>query len=126
MEAKTKVIAGIRLDKALVADDVAKYIPSLNHLIACYSARKIILSLQEAKSTALSSTEAEDYSALSGAIALCCNNVQHSRAKHIDIRYHFIKEQVENGIVELYFVWTEYQLAGPFFIKPLPEKDVTS
>nr|GEX82641.1 hypothetical protein [Tanacetum cinerariifolium] len=25
-------------------------------------------------------------------IALCCNNVQHSRAKHIDLRYHFIKE----------------------------------
>ncbi|GJS83889.1 retrovirus-related pol polyprotein from transposon TNT 1-94 [Tanacetum coccineum] len=38
------------------------------------------------------------------AIALCCNNVQHSRAKHIDVRYHFINEQVENGIVELYFV----------------------
>nr|GFB71871.1 Gag-Pol polyprotein [Tanacetum cinerariifolium] len=36
-------------------------------------------------------------------IALCCNNVQRSRAKHIDVRYHFIKEQVENGIVELYF-----------------------
>ncbi|GJT91277.1 retrovirus-related pol polyprotein from transposon TNT 1-94 [Tanacetum coccineum] len=34
-------------------------------------------------------------------IALCCNNVQHSRAKHIDVRYHFIKEQVKNGIVEL-------------------------
>ncbi|GKD34048.1 hypothetical protein Tco_1249557, partial [Tanacetum coccineum] len=44
-------------------------------------------------------------------IALCCNNVQHSRSKHIDVRYHFIKEQVENGIVELYFVRTEYQLA---------------
>nr|GEV26392.1 hypothetical protein [Tanacetum cinerariifolium] len=27
------------------------------------------------------------------AIALCCNNVQHSRSKHNDIRYHFIKEQ---------------------------------
>ncbi|GKD01089.1 hypothetical protein Tco_1171363 [Tanacetum coccineum] len=52
------------------------------------------------------------------AIALCCNNVQHSRAKHIDIRYHFIKEQVENGIVELYFVRTEYQLAD-IFTKPL-------
>ncbi|GKA52148.1 retrovirus-related pol polyprotein from transposon TNT 1-94 [Tanacetum coccineum] len=38
------------------------------------------------------------------ALALCCNNVQHSIAKHIDVRYHFIKEQVENGIVELYFV----------------------
>ncbi|GJT80469.1 retrovirus-related pol polyprotein from transposon TNT 1-94 [Tanacetum coccineum] len=42
------------------------------------------------------------------AISLCYNNVQHSRAKHIDVRYHFIKEQVENGIVELYFVRTEY------------------
>nr|GFA03848.1 retrotransposon protein, putative, unclassified [Tanacetum cinerariifolium] len=50
-----------------------------------------------------------------------CNSVQHSRAKHIDVRYHFIKEQVENGIVELYFVWTEYQLAN-IFTKPLPRE----
>ncbi|GKB90705.1 hypothetical protein Tco_0962977 [Tanacetum coccineum] len=48
------------------------------------------------------------------AIALCCNNVQHSRSKHIDIKFHFIKEQVENGVVELYFVNTEYQLADIF------------
>ncbi|GJY07250.1 hypothetical protein Tco_0374304 [Tanacetum coccineum] len=54
-------------------------------------------------------------------IALCCNNVQHSRAKHIDVRYYFIKEQVENGIVELYFVRTEYQLAS-IFTKPLPRE----
>ncbi|GJT75632.1 retrovirus-related pol polyprotein from transposon TNT 1-94 [Tanacetum coccineum] len=95
------------------------------------------------KSIAISSTEAE-YIAMSGccaqilwmrsqltdyglgfnkipmycdnksAIALCCNNVQHSRSKHIDIRFHFIKEQVENGVVELYFVNTEYQLADIF------------
>ncbi|GKF29191.1 hypothetical protein Tco_0095533 [Tanacetum coccineum] len=55
------------------------------------------------------------------AIALCCNNVQHSRAKHIDVRYHFIKEQVENGIVELYFFRTEYQLAD-IFTKHLPRE----
>nr|GEY82034.1 copia protein [Tanacetum cinerariifolium] len=48
------------------------------------------------------------------AIALCYNNVQHSRSKHTDIRFHFIKEQVENGVVELYFVNTEYQLANIF------------
>ncbi|GJW75118.1 retrovirus-related pol polyprotein from transposon TNT 1-94 [Tanacetum coccineum] len=53
------------------------------------------------------------------AIALCCNNVQHSRAK--DVRYHLIKEQVENGIVKLYFVLTEYQLAD-IFTKPLPQE----
>ncbi|GJZ03767.1 hypothetical protein Tco_0537042 [Tanacetum coccineum] len=47
-------------------------------------------------------------------ITLCCNNVQHSQSKHIDIRFHFIKEQVENGVVELYFVNTKYQLADIF------------
>ncbi|GJY76619.1 retrovirus-related pol polyprotein from transposon TNT 1-94 [Tanacetum coccineum] len=55
------------------------------------------------------------------AIALCCNNVQHSRAKNINVHYHFIKEQVENGIVELYFVRTEYQLVD-IFTKPLPRE----
>ncbi|GKD63282.1 copia protein [Tanacetum coccineum] len=107
-------------------------------------------SSKKQKSTAILSTEAE-YIALSGccaqilwmrsqrtdcgftfnkiplycdnksAIALCCNNVQHSRAKHIDVRYHFIKEQVENGIVELYFVRTEYKLAD-IFTKLLPRE----
>nr|GEY59284.1 retrovirus-related Pol polyprotein from transposon TNT 1-94 [Tanacetum cinerariifolium] len=48
------------------------------------------------------------------AIALCCNNVRHSQSKYIDIRYHFIKEQVENGVIELYFVNMEYQLADLF------------
>ncbi|GJY12725.1 retrovirus-related pol polyprotein from transposon TNT 1-94 [Tanacetum coccineum] len=105
-------------------------------------------SSKKQKSTAISSTKAK-YIALSGccaqilwmrsqlidygftfnkiplycdnksAIALCCNNVQHSRAKHIDVRYHFIKEQVESGIVELYFVQTKYQLDG-IFTKPFP------
>nr|GEU77679.1 retrotransposon protein, putative, unclassified [Tanacetum cinerariifolium] len=54
-------------------------------------------------------------------IALCHNSVQHSRAKHVDVRYHFIKEQVENGNVELYFVRIEYQLVD-IFTKPLPRE----
>ncbi|GJW01876.1 integrase, catalytic region, zinc finger, CCHC-type containing protein [Tanacetum coccineum] len=45
------------------------------------------------------------------AIAISCNPVQHSHTKHIHTRYHFIKEQVENDIIKLYFVRTEYQLA---------------
>ncbi|GJT86642.1 hypothetical protein Tco_1068359 [Tanacetum coccineum] len=77
-------------------------------------------SSKKQKSNAISSTEAE-YIALSSAIALCCNNVQHLRAKHIDVRYHFIKEEVKNEIVELYFVRTEYQLAE-IFTKPLPRE----
>ncbi|GJV15413.1 ribonuclease H-like domain-containing protein [Tanacetum coccineum] len=54
------------------------------------------------------------------AIAISCNPVQHSRTKHIHTQYHFIKEQVENGIIKLYFVRTEYQLAD-MFTKVLPE-----
>nr|GEY25884.1 hypothetical protein [Tanacetum cinerariifolium] len=55
------------------------------------------------------------------AIVLCCNNVQHSRSKHIDIRHHFIKEQVERRVVELYFVEMKYQLAD-IFTKALPRE----
>nr|GEY74857.1 hypothetical protein [Tanacetum cinerariifolium] len=69
--------------------------------------------------TAMLSAEAE-YVALSSAIAISCNPVQHSRTKHIPTRYHFIKEQVKNGIIDLYFVRIEYQLAD-MFTKALPE-----
>nr|GEU84232.1 retrovirus-related Pol polyprotein from transposon TNT 1-94 [Tanacetum cinerariifolium] len=55
------------------------------------------------------------------AIAISCNPVQHSHTKHIDVKYHFIKEKVEKGIVELFFVGTEYQLAD-LFTKALPEE----
>ncbi|GJY55948.1 hypothetical protein Tco_0455063 [Tanacetum coccineum] len=61
------------------------------------------------------------YCDIKSAIALCCNNVQHSQSKHIDIRHHFIREQVEIGVVEHYFVTTDYQLAD-IFIKALPKE----
>nr|GEW68296.1 hypothetical protein [Tanacetum cinerariifolium] len=48
------------------------------------------------------------------AIVISCNPVQHSRTKHIAVRYHFIKEHVEKGTIELYFVKTDYQLADIF------------
>nr|GFC42438.1 hypothetical protein [Tanacetum cinerariifolium] len=53
------------------------------------------------------------------AIAISCNLVQHSRTKHIAVRYHFIKEHVEKGSIELYFIKTDYQLAD-IFTKALP------
>ncbi|GJY91774.1 retrovirus-related pol polyprotein from transposon TNT 1-94 [Tanacetum coccineum] len=41
--------------------------------------------------------------------------------KHIDIRHHFIKEQVENRVVEVYFIETKYQLVD-IFTKALPRE----
>nr|GEV45870.1 retrotransposon protein, putative, unclassified [Tanacetum cinerariifolium] len=115
----------------------------LGDKLACWSFNK-------QKSTAISSTKAEyialsrycaqiiwirlqliDYRFTFNKIPLYCdnkseiplyyNNVQHSRAKHIDVRYNYIKEKVENGIVELYFVQMEYQLAD-IFTKLLPRE----
>ncbi|GKB74945.1 hypothetical protein Tco_0936357 [Tanacetum coccineum] len=104
-------------------------------------------SSKKQKSTTISSTEAE-YIALSGccaqilcmrsqltdyglgfnkiplycdnksAIALCCNNIQHSRSKHINFIYHFIKEQVENGVVEL-----GMRIMSPKTLKILAEEE---
>ncbi|GJU24577.1 retrovirus-related pol polyprotein from transposon TNT 1-94 [Tanacetum coccineum] len=86
--------------------------------------RLVSWSSKRQKSAAISSTEAE-YIAMSG----CCAQILWMRSqltdyglgfnkipmsKHIDIRFHFIKEHVENGVIELYFVNTEYQLADIF------------
>nr|GEW68757.1 copia protein [Tanacetum cinerariifolium] len=84
----------------------------------CLGDKLVSWSPKKQKSIAISTIEAE-YIAI--AIALCYNNVQYSQSKHIDIRRHFICEQVEKGVVELYFVMTDYQLAD-IFTKALPKE----
>ncbi|GJU96321.1 retrovirus-related pol polyprotein from transposon TNT 1-94 [Tanacetum coccineum] len=138
------------LSSFLISQHFSKGVVDLNPLYTAAGTTYYCWSSKKQKCIAISSTKAE-YIALSGCcaqilwmrsqltdcgfqfnkihlychnksmIALCCNNVQHSRAKHIDVRYYFIKEQGENGIVELYFVRTEYQLAD-IFTKPLPRE----
>ena len=58
------------------------------------------------------------------AIAMTGNPVQHSLIKHISIRYHFIREHVDEGTMELHFVLTDQQLAD-ILIKPLCEATFT-
>ncbi|GJW18469.1 retrovirus-related pol polyprotein from transposon TNT 1-94 [Tanacetum coccineum] len=81
--------------------------------------RLVSWSSKKQKSMAISSTETE-YITLSRCYAqiIWMRSQMTDYGLHIDIRHHFIKEQVENGVVELYFVKTEYQLAG-IFTKPL-------
>jgi hypothetical protein len=53
-----------------------------------------------------------------GCIALAHNPVHHSRSKHIDLRAHFIREKVSQGVVDLQYVPTHEQLAD-ILTKPL-------
>ncbi|GKC35135.1 hypothetical protein Tco_1047519, partial [Tanacetum coccineum] len=101
--------------------------------LVCWSAKK-------QQSMAMSSGEAEYVVALSdydiyykmvpifcdntSAIAISNNLVLHSRTKHIDIRYHFIRDHIHIGDIELNFIPTEYQLAD-IFTKPLDEPTFT-
>ena len=54
------------------------------------------------------------------AIKLANNLVSHSRAKHIDIRHHFLRDHETKGDIEIRHVSTEKQLAD-IFTKPLDE-----
>lgn len=53
------------------------------------------------------------------AIELSKNPVNHERSKHIDVRFHFIRDQVKEGSVELVHVASRDQVAD-IFTKPLP------
>ncbi|GJZ38798.1 hypothetical protein Tco_0585361 [Tanacetum coccineum] len=58
------------------------------------------------------------------AIAISNNPILHSRTKHIDIRYHFIRDHILKGDIKLHFIRTEYQLVD-IFTKPLDEPTFT-
>jgi hypothetical protein len=56
-----------------------------------------------------------------GAIRMANNPVEHSRTKHIDIRYHFLRDHQQKGDIEIAYVNTHNELAN-IFTKPLDDK----
>ena len=55
------------------------------------------------------------------AIAIAKNEGYHSRSAHIDIRYHFVRDQVKNNVIQLENIKTKLQLAG-FLTKAISTK----
>nr|GEW08343.1 retrovirus-related Pol polyprotein from transposon TNT 1-94 [Tanacetum cinerariifolium] len=130
--------AGCHLDRKSTSGSVQ----FLGDKLVCWSSKKkncVSISIAKSEYVAVSSccaqvlwmrTQITDYGFFyekvpiycdsKSAIAISCNPVQHTHTKQIDVRYHFIKDHVEKGTIELYFVGTEYQLAD-LFTKSLPE-----
>ncbi|GKD98646.1 retrovirus-related pol polyprotein from transposon TNT 1-94 [Tanacetum coccineum] len=116
-----ELIANSDADHAGCKDDCKSTLGGLQFL----GEKLVSWSSKKQDCTAMSTAKAEFVSlsayCAQSAIAISCNPVQHSKTKHIDIWYHFIKEHVKKGTVELYFVGTEYQLAE-LFTKALPKE----
>ena len=58
------------------------------------------------------------------AISVAKNPVLHSKTKHIEVRYHFLRDKVEKGNISLSYVPTQDQLAD-IFTKPLDQVTFT-
>ena len=106
-----------------------------NNLVAWYSKKQNSISLSTAEAEYIAAGSCctqllwmkqmvSDYGLCQNTLTIFCDNtsaicisknpVQHNRTKHIDIRYHFIRELVENGTVVLEYVDTQNQKADIF------------
>ncbi|GJS95657.1 retrovirus-related pol polyprotein from transposon TNT 1-94 [Tanacetum coccineum] len=114
--------------------------------LVCWSAKKqssVAMSSAKAEYVAVAGCCAQvlwiksqlaDYDVLYDKVPIFCDNtsvisisnnlVLHSRTTHIDIRYHFIRDHILKGDIELHFLPTDLQLAD-IFTKPLAEPSFT-
>ena len=56
-------------------------------------------------------------------IKLATNPMMHKRSKHIDTKYHFIREKIDDKSLELVYTPTD-QLAADLLTKALPQVKV--
>jgi hypothetical protein len=54
------------------------------------------------------------------AIQMTKNPFFHKKTKHIDIQYHFVRDLVQQGVLEIMYCSTEEQVAD-IFTKALPK-----
>ncbi|GJW16860.1 copia protein [Tanacetum coccineum] len=114
MDVKTAFLNGVLREEVYAPcawyDMLSKFLLSLEILKGC--CRSNIVHEERRKRYLI------EYISISG----CCAQILWMRSQLTDYGlvfnkiplYHFIKEQVENGVVELYFIRTEYQLTDIF------------
>ena len=73
----------------------------------------------------------EDYFSIKNNISIYCDNtspinlsknpIQYSKAKHIEVRYHLIRDYVQKGVFDIKFIDTDHQVVD-IFTKALSEE----
>ncbi|GJR59843.1 retrovirus-related pol polyprotein from transposon TNT 1-94 [Tanacetum coccineum] len=141
-----KALYGLKQAPRAWYETLSKFLIQNKFVIVCWSAKKqssIAMSSVEAEYVVAASCCAQvlwiksqlaDYDVLYDKVPIFCDNtsaiaisnnlVLHSRTKHIDIRYHFIRDHIIKGDIELHFIPTDMQLAD-IFTKPLAEPSFT-
>ena len=56
-----------------------------------------------------------------GAIKLSRNPQHHNRSKHIDIKYHFVRDSYQKGLIELVYIPTS-EMVADILTKALPRE----
>ncbi|GJU54991.1 retrovirus-related pol polyprotein from transposon TNT 1-94 [Tanacetum coccineum] len=113
-----KALYGLKQAPRAWYDMLVPFIPLISMTFSKAHPRGIFINQSK---YALESLKKYGYESCDPPVILPCGEVskldedkEGTLSKHIDIRFHFIKEHVENGVIELYFVNTEYQLADIF------------
>ena len=77
--------------------------------------RKLLADLGQGQSSPI-----ELYCDNKSAIAIAQNPVQHGKTKHINVKFHYIREAEKNSLVKLHYCSTDVQLAD-IMTKALPK-----
>ena len=100
---------------------VALFTTEGEYLAAGSCCSQVLWMMQTLKDFGIKCEKVPIYCDNTSTINISENPVLHSRTKHIDVRHHFLRDNVAKGKINLVYVPTEYQLAD-IFTKPLPEE----
>ena len=110
---KTAISWNSKLQKTVALSSCEAEYMALKEAIKEHLYIKSLLNQMPLISSTISSREVL-YTDSQSAIELAKNPVYHSRTKHIDVQYHFVRENVLNNKIDLTFCPTEVQLADSF------------
>ena len=93
----------------------------IEYIVACSCCAQLLWMKQTLKDYGINMKNVPLYCDNESAIKIAYNPVQHSKTKHIQIRHHFLRDNVLKGDISIDHVSTEDQLTD-IFTKPLDEK----